>query len=267
MAFYMEEMTVRDMHEAMEQTKTVIIPVGVVEQHGYHLPLSTDIHNAVQVPRLAGDRLNAVVAPSVNYCFSGGELLGTVNVSPNTVGLFITEICEEFVRMGFLNIIVLLGHGGTENKDALQSTLQMLLRRNKELAEKISISIIDVFDFSVTATDITNMEPEHDFHAGMAETALMMHWIPDLVRDEIAQDDEETCRMMRQDCDWFAKHEKIIDHPFIVDKVSQRPEIKVGVMGFPERATKELGEKISNEMVDGLVNYVNMLQEKISNMI
>ncbi|MGN1059374.1 MAG: creatininase family protein, partial [Clostridia bacterium] len=97
MAYFMEEMTVRDMHEAREKTKTVIIPVGVVEQHGYHLPLSTDIHNAVQVTRSAGKRLNAIVAPSVNYCFSGGELLGTVNVSPNTFGLLISEICEEFV--------------------------------------------------------------------------------------------------------------------------------------------------------------------------
>ncbi|MBQ4517436.1 MAG: creatininase family protein [Clostridia bacterium] len=262
MAFYMEDMSVRDMHKAMEQTKTVIIPVGVVEQHGYHLPLSTDIHNAVQVPRLAGDRLNAVVAPSVNYCFSGGELLGTVNVSPNTFGLLMSEICEEFVRMGFLNILVLLGHGGTENLDALQNTLQMLLRRHKELANKISISIIDVFEFSPTGMAATNMEPEHDFHAGMVETALMMYWKPELVQDEICQDDEEICRMMRQDCDWFAKHDKIIDHPFIVDKVSQRPEIKVGVMGFPERATRELGEKVSNEMVDGLIDYVNMLQEK-----
>ena len=43
---FMVNMTVKDMQEALEKTKTVIIPVGVVEQHGYHLPLSVDIHNA-----------------------------------------------------------------------------------------------------------------------------------------------------------------------------------------------------------------------------
>ncbi|MBQ4515448.1 MAG: creatininase family protein, partial [Clostridia bacterium] len=67
MAFYMEEMSVRDMERAMEKTSTVIIPVGVVEQHGYHLPLSTDMHNSVQLTRKAGDRLNAVVAPILPY--------------------------------------------------------------------------------------------------------------------------------------------------------------------------------------------------------
>ena len=109
MAFYMEKMTVRELQAAMEQTKTVIIPTGVVVQHGFHLPLSTDSLNSVMPTVLAGDRLNAVVAPSVNYCFSGGELLGTVNVSPNTFGLYISEIVSEFVRMGFENIIILCG--------------------------------------------------------------------------------------------------------------------------------------------------------------
>lgn len=67
----MNQMTVHDMREVIQKTKTVIIPTGVVEQHGYHLPLSTDILNATRPLELAGEKLNAVVAPSVNYCFSG----------------------------------------------------------------------------------------------------------------------------------------------------------------------------------------------------
>lgn len=261
MAFYMEEMSVRDMERAMEKTKTVIIPVGVVEQHGYHLPLSTDIHNSVQLTRKAGDNLNAVVAPAVNYCFSGGTLLGTVNISPNTFGLLISEICSEFVRMGFKNIIVLLGHAGTDNKAALKNTLQMVLRRDEELAKKITLSLVECWDLSPTWLDGFAMEPEHDFHAGMIETSLMMYWKPELVQDEIVMDDEYTSKMMRTDQDWFEKRDKAIDHPFIVERVGQRDEIKVGVMGFPERANRELGEKVCNEMVQGLTEYVDMLEE------
>lgn len=262
MAFYMEEMSVRDMERAMEKTKTVIIPVGVVEQHGYHLPLSTDIHNSVQLTRKAGDKLNAVVAPAVNYCFSGGTLLGTVNISPNTFGLLISEICSEFVRMGFKNIIVLLGHAGTDNKAALKNTLQMVLRRDEELAKKITLSLVECWDLSPTWLDGFAMEPEHDFHAGMIETSLMMYWKPELVQDEIVMDDEYTSKMMRTDQDWFEKRDKAIDHPFIVERVGQRDEIKVGVMGFPERANRELGEKVCNEMVQGLTEYVDMLEER-----
>ena len=262
MAFFMEEMSVRDMRIAMEKTSTVIIPVGVVEQHGYHLPLSTDIHNSVQLTRKAGDRLNAVVAPSVNYCFSGGTLPGTVNISPNTFGLLISEICSEFVRIGFKNIVVLLGHAGTDNKAALKNTLQMLLRRDEELAKKITLSLVECWDLSPTWLDGFAMTPEHDFHAGLIETSLMMYWKPELVQMEnLAMDDEYTARMMRSDQDWFEKRQKPLDHPYIVETVGQRDEIEVGVMGFPEKASAELGEKVCNEAIENLVNFINYLEE------
>jgi len=262
MAYFMEDMTVRDMEEAVKKTKTVIIPVGVVEQHGFHLPLSTDIHNATCVPRCAGDRLNAVVAPPVNYCFSGGELMGTVNINPNTFGLLMSDICSEFVRMGFKNMVILLGHGGTENTACLRNALQMMLRRNHELGKEITLSMMDVAELSPTSVAAIEMEPEHDFHAGLVETSLMMYWRPDLVRDEIVMDEDYVAKMMRTDPDWYAKTEKLVDSPYIVEHVSQREEIKVGVMGFPERATKELGKKISDEIVDGLVKFVDMLNAR-----
>lgn len=262
MAFYMEEMSVLDMRNAMKKTHTVIIPVGVVEQHGYHLPLSTDIHNSVQLTRMAGEKLNAVVAPSVNYCFSGGTLPGTINVSPNTFGLLISEICSEFVRTGFKNIVILLGHAGTDNKAALKNTLQMLLRRDAELASKITLSLVECWDLSQTWLDGFKMEPEHDLHAGLIETSLMMYWKPELVQIENMQmDDEHTSKMMRTDQNWFEKREKSLDHPFVVEKVGQRDEIEVGVMGFPERAAKEIGKKVCDEMVAGLVKYVDYLEE------
>ena len=261
MAFYMNKMTVRDMEEAMKKTKTVIIPTGVVEQHGYHLPLSTDILNATKPLEIAGDRLNAVIAPSVNYCFSGGELLGTVNVSPNTFGLYITDICQEFIRMGFENLIIFLGHAGTDNRISLENSLKMILRRNPELNEKITISLVEAWSISPTWLSGFSLEPEHDFHAGMMETGLMMYWAPELVRDEIVMDDEYYAKMMRTDQDWFEKREKSYDSPFIVERVGQKDEIKVGVMGLPERATKELGEKICTEIVDGLCKYVDDLEE------
>ena len=89
----------------------------------------------------------------------------------------------------------------------------------------------------------------------------MMYRAPELVRDEIVMDDEYTSRMMRSDQDWFEKREKRLDSPFMIEKVSQKEEIKVGVMGFPEKATREIGEKIANEIVDGIVEYVDRLEE------
>lgn len=262
MAYFLNEMSVRDLKNTLTKCKTIIIPVAIVEQHGYHLPLTTDIHMAVQPLIQAGERLNAVVAPSVNYSFSGGELTGTININPNVFATYLTEICSEFIRTGFKNVVLFLGHGGTENTAAVKSAIQMLLRRDKKIAKEVTISIIDCFELSKTWLELFNQEPEHDFHAGQVETALMMHWRPDLVQDDVCIDDDYMAKMMRTDPDWFATSEKLIDHPFVVEAVSQRSEIEVGVMGFPELATPELGKIVADETVEELIKYIDMINEK-----
>jgi len=167
--------------------------------------------------------------------------------------------------MGFENIVVLLGHAGTDNLAALKNTLQMILRRNPEMAKKVSLSLVKCWDLSPTWLDGFAMEPEHDFHAGLIETSLMMYWKPELVQDEICMDEPYIAGMMRTDQDWFEKREKILDHPYIIEKVGQRDEIEVGVMGFPEKASAELGKKVCQEMVDNLVAYIDMLEESRKN--
>ena len=262
MAYFLNEMSVRDLKNTLTKCKTIIIPVAIVEQHGYHLPLTTDIHMAVQPLIQAGERLNAVVAPSVNYSCSGGELPGTINISPNVFATYLTEISSEFIRTGFKNVVLFLGHGGTENTAAVKSAIQMLLRRDKKIAKEVTISIIDCFELSKTWLELFNQEPEHDFHAGQVETALMMHWRPDLVQDDVCIDDDYMAKMMRTDPDWYATSEKLIDHPFVVEAVSQRSEIEVGVMGFPELATPELGKIVADETVEELIKYIDMINEK-----
>ena len=262
MAYFLNEMSVRDLKETLKKCKTIIIPVAIVEQHGYHLPLTTDIHMAVQPLIQAGDRLNAVVAPSVNYSFSGGELTGTININPNVFATYLTEICSEFIRTGFKNVIIFLGHGGTDNTIAVKSALQMLLRRDKKIAQEVTISMIECFELSKTWLELFNQQPERDIHAGQVETALMMHWCPHLVQKDICIDEPYYAKMMRTDPDWFATSRKKIDHPYIIEEIFQRPEIEVGVMGFPEIANAQLGKLVADEMVEELVKYVDMVNEK-----
>lgn len=258
MAYFMDEMTVKDMNEVTSKTTTIILPVGVVEQHGFHLPLSTDFHNANEIPIRAGERLNAVVAPTVPYCYSGGDLKGTINVSPQVFSLLIMDICLEFVRNGFKDIIILLGHGGTDNRIALNNCLQMIMKRMPEDSD-VTFSLVEVFILSATWQKYFRMEPQHDFHAGLVETSLMMYWKPELVREKIEMDDPDISELMRTDQDWFELSEKPFDHEFVIPRKYQRKEIKVGVMGFPEQASVEIGEKICGEIVDGLVEYVDKL--------
>jgi len=75
-------------------------------------------------------------------------------------------------------------------------------------------------------------------------------------------DEEYYAKMMRTDQDWFEKRTKPVDSQFVIETVGQRDEIEVGVMGLPHQATKELGEKICNEIVDGLCEFVNKLESR-----
>ena len=72
---------------------------------------------------------------------------------------------------------------------------------------------------------------------------MMMYWAHEMVREKIVQDEEYYAKMMRTDQDWFEKRTKPLDSPLVIETVGQRDEIEGGVMGLPESATKELGEK------------------------
>lgn len=71
MAYYMENMTVKEFREVMKKTVTAVIPIGLMEQHGYHLPLSTDKLFITELLRRIKDRIHCVIAPNLNYCYSG----------------------------------------------------------------------------------------------------------------------------------------------------------------------------------------------------
>ena len=74
---------------------------------------------------------------------------------------------------------------------------------------------------------------------------------PDLVRmEDLALDQEPWLSLQIKHPDNYQHAEKIVDDPFVVPRMTQRPEIKVGVMGFPHRANVELGEKIAADIVN-----------------
>jgi len=263
MAYYIEHLTVKELeHVLANETKTAILPIGIVEQHGYHLPLGTDMYNTSEFLRLSRDRYEAVILPALNYCFSGGELTGTINTNPQLFGAFVADICAECVRIGFKNIAVILGHGGTDNHIALKNSLEMFVRRNPQY-EDITLSLVPMWHLSDTWMAAFNRKPEADFHAGLIETSLMKFWKPELVKDEIVEDAPEVCKMLRSDQDWFEKRERVVDHPFVLEKVSQKEEVRVGVMGFPHEATAEVGKQVFEEVAEGFAAFIKLLNDRL----
>ncbi len=255
-ALIWEHMTVKEVRDAMAAgTRTILVPLGVTEQHGYHLPLRTDCYNAEEISRRAAERTGCFVAPTLAYTYSGGELPGTINVSPHVVTQVIVEILQSLCLQGLESIILVLGHGGSENDRATQEAAEIFLRNNPHYHDRT----IAVFRFWKNSEMCDRAFAEGDFHSGWFETSLILYWAPHEVRREYILDEPEVVRMMREDQDAYQVRTRNVDHELVVPAICQHPAIKGGVMGEPERATAELGRQISDEAVGSLVALIEAM--------
>jgi creatinine amidohydrolase len=240
------EMTVEDVIKYLKVNKTIILPYGLSEQHGYHLPLNTDILNAeILGAKLAG-KLGCIVAPTLNYCFSGGMLPGTINVKPNTFSQMVCDIIESLSVQGFENIIIVPGHGGSESLIHLKESLRIAKWLNP-LWRKTSIFLIQLWNYSPTWLAAFKSQ---DYHAGEIETSLIMHWRPEVVRKKIVMDQKAVAEQLRGDPDSYQKRTRYSSNNEEIIMTVQDPKVKIGVMGFPERANAKLGAKVEKEILD-----------------
>ena len=106
----MRLMTVEEVQAYLKKNQTIILPYALCEQHGYHLPLSTDIHLSELIGKLLAENLGCIMAPALTYCFSGGMLPGTINVKPNHFSAVVTDIMESLTVQGFRKIVIVDGN-------------------------------------------------------------------------------------------------------------------------------------------------------------
>jgi len=94
----------------------VIIPIGLIEAHGPHLPLSVDLDTADHFSRRVAENSGAILAPMLSYGFADemGEYPGTIGLRPDTLISVVDDICRHFCRTGFKNLIFLSGHGANK---------------------------------------------------------------------------------------------------------------------------------------------------------
>jgi creatinine amidohydrolase len=258
----MYDMTVKMMREYLREKRSIIIPVGVIEQHGHHLPLSTDALIATHLGRRIGEKTGILVAPTMYNSFSGGDLPGTINISPNVMSQIVSDMLVSLVSQGFRNIYFFLCHGGSENARALNMALQLLLRMNPAF-KNVLMAVLPVWKCNSPGIGWRKAVQEGDWHAGWLETSLVMALEPDKVHlDNLALDEEPWLSLQIGHPDNYQHAEKIVDDELVVPRMSQRPEIRVGVMGFPERASQELGEEIAQDIVETASARIRNIEER-----
>lgn len=229
---HLGEMTWPEIERAMQETRTIIVPIGATEEHGPHLPVFTDTLQAEEVARRAGEEAGVFVAPALPYgvCRSTSGFPGTITLTPHGLRAIINDILQALGEKGFEQVILYTGHAGSSHVAALKEACSPHL-------SKLKLAIVS--DYELVA-DSEVIEAEMDGHAGEIETSRIMHLRPELVKDGAEANTPE-----------------LPPHILLEDP---REYMGNGVIGDPTRATPEKGEALLELAVRGLVDVVHELE-------
>ena len=219
-----------DLRKRIKQKKQIaIIPVGSIEQHGPHLPISTDSDIVTEISLRFSKKINGILLPTINYGISDEHFpFFNLSVKKSTLSKMLDDICESLIKNGISRILIINGHYG--NLDSLKG-----FERKKKKNPKIKV-------FSYWKY----MDREFD-HAGNVETSIMLA-ISKNVKMKNAKKGFQTDKMSKKE---ISK----------INKLAQKSFPKVtgnGVWGDPTKSSAKLGRKIINEVVKNLVKESNL---------
>lgn len=233
----MENMTWKEVEDRLKETKTVLIPFGSTEEHGHHLPLSTDYKVAYEMAKRVGEKTSALVAPPVCYgvCRRGESFPGTITISFDTMRSLATDIVESLYSQGMRNVVFLPGHLGSAQLVSLELSAQGLLKKHKD----INLAIVRL-------PEILKMLPsgvidEPFGHAGEVETSIMLALFPEDVKMEEAT-------------------KEVPDFPSHLILRDSRTLMKSGIIGEATKATRKKGEMMLDLFVNEISNVVWQLE-------
>lgn len=186
----MEYLTSAEIVEAIAGgARTAILPLGAIEQHGPHLPLSVDSDHADALAlRIANKLGTALVLPTVRVGYSPHHLgfAGTLSVRPSTLEAICMDYCSSLAAHGFTRVVLFSGHIGNypimrdfepRLAAALTPTLQVIVYRD-------SAAILDAWRRS--AQSVAGLGSHVGGHADVAETSVMLVLHPESVRADRA---------------------------------------------------------------------------------
>lgn len=186
MTVLLEEMT-REQIKELAPNAVAVLPTASIEQHGPHLPVVTDTLICGTVARRAaeavGDQGRVVVAPVLTYGNSHHHrpFAGVLSLASDTYMAAVRDVLEGLVLSGFRKLVVLNGHGGNTDSNAVVG-LDFVNR----LGHPVAIATAAYWDIARPAIVEANILPGGRIpgHAGRFETALVMAIRPDLVNQE-----------------------------------------------------------------------------------
>ena len=176
-----EELTGPDFVQAIHQAQGVcVLPFGIIEKHGPHLPLGTDLLDVRFAVMNAVKQEYAVVFPEYYFgqIFEARQQPGTVAYSLSTQLVLLQETMNEMDRNGCKKIVIVNGHGGN-------NSLLPLFAQSQLASERDYV----VYVFGLPNENVPGrpaLKTPFDMHGGEVETSNMLIARPDLVHQDRA---------------------------------------------------------------------------------
>lgn len=242
-----DELTASDWPKALVLSdSTCILPFGVLEKHGPHGPIGSDLIKVREFSAMATKKEYAVVFPDYFYgqIYEAKQQPGTFALPSRVVWDMLEATCDEIARNGFRKIIIVNGHGGNPNLITYFAQTRLEKKRNYALFF-FQPSIDSAFRKKMLATRKSDIS--YDQHGGESETSMLLYIKPDVVTMDSAnnQSGKPLNRLKIKNAYtpiwWYA------DYPN-------------HYAGEGSKATKELGKMLVDQYVENLANTIKAIK-------
>ena len=247
--------------DALDRQRTLfILPVGMIEQHGPHLPVGADTIAVTYEAEGAATRVsralpdwNIVMMPAINYGHSGANQLGNMPIHPGTYAIrqstlrsLVVDVGSQIAQNGFKWIFVVNGHGAPTHNIALNEAcdfvseafrvtmLHLTALFNGDVAIQARGEKLKARSFSADELSSFGM----DVHAGLGETSGMLAVRPDLVRPIFKSLPSQAGRSLEE-----------------LREIATMPGWQ-GYLSSPARATAAHGRAVEEWWIDGFTDLM-----------
>jgi len=177
---YLPHMTVPEVNDFLTRSDMVIIPIGALEQHGYHLPIGTDFINGVEQCKLIAQQRDILVAPVLMAGQSPYHMgfAGTITLKAETIIQVHLEAVQSLLKHGFKRFIILNAHTGNT---AVSTLLVDQINQTTPGIAVLFEQAVAPFRERPTGPPRPSTTP-FDRHGGTGETSSSLYHMPTLVQ-------------------------------------------------------------------------------------
>jgi creatinine amidohydrolase len=242
-----DELTASDWQRALDSSsRTCILPIGILEKHGPHAPIGSDLIHVREWAARATKQQYAVVFPDYFYgqIYEAKHQPGTFALPSTMVLELLQATCDEIARNGFNKIVIINGHGG--NPNLLRYFVQSQLEKRHDYAVYFFEPHFDsTINKQISA--LHKSDPAMDQHAGEEETSSLLYMRPDLVKLDSAKIES-------------GNNLKRLAIPDVYTGIWWYASYPNHYAGEGAKATKELGKVITDYIVNSLAKALKAVK-------